>query len=139
MCGLAYGQQGRSARAAVSLDMVSLISRNAIAIEFCHGFNEKWSADGGFFIPCRNSTDSCPGFSLGMRYWPRNYLDGVYMGFGCEYSLMSGTGMTARCGYGIKIWRCFGITIGYELNIKENIKRGIILPDGIEVKLNLIF
>ncbi len=136
MCGLAYGQESRNAEAAVSLDMASLISRNAIAIRFCHGFQGKWSVDGGFFIPYKNEPDSCPEFSLGMRFWPVRHLDGTYLGLGCVYNIMSGACMTAGCGYGIKIWRCFGITIGYEFTINE---RCIIPSEGIIVELNIRF
>ncbi len=139
ICGLAYGQDRPHAKAAVSLGIASLISENAIAIKFCHRFGEGWSAGGGFFIPYSNDRASYPEFTMGIRYWPGSSLEGPYIGLGCRHNLISGPEMTAGCGYSIRIWRCIGLSIGYELRIPGNAKSTVIKSDGITIDLNFRF
>ncbi len=168
LCILSYatasGQTQEKARASLCIDLAAIITERNVRFGFSHSFSERWSAEGKASIRfIRHETEMTeedrheemlegkeesgeipdenlyPEFRIGFRFWPGRYCSGAYVAVYCLHDLKYGTDMTIGCGYAFKVWKCLGITAGYELDIRKCITGGRFSTDGISLGINYIF
>ncbi len=159
----AYGQKPGDAISAISLDLASLAMTHNVRLGFSHLFAEKISAEGDVSVqipePLKDAEEEehesllagqndyrkritkniRPEFRIGIRLWPRKYLEGGYIGIYGSHSYSSGTDMAVGCGYSLMIWRFFGITAGYELKLLDCIQKGVFRIEGITLRIYYMF
>ncbi len=155
------GQTEEKVRAALSVEIVPIITDGDIRLGFSHSFSERWSAEGMASIGFRRrssgmteedmheemledsgvltTADIHPEFRIGFRFWASRPFHGPYAILYCLHSRRTGTDMTIGFGYAFSIWKCLVVTAGYETSIRESIKRGSFGPEGISLGINYIF
>ncbi len=161
VCASASGQKIPDARASASLEISSIILHRDIKISFGHSFKDRWSAEGGASIQIPASSDMTeqekehesflsgeedrtigilhPEFRIGLKYWPRRFMEGPYIGTGCSYDMKSGADMTAGLGYTARFMKHLGMSVGYEIRIIDSIGKGTFNTKGIRLEINYIF
>ncbi len=162
-CVSASGQKSPDAKITLSIDIVSLSVNRTVRIGFHHSVSERWSAGGRIAVQIpEHAVDSVriehanmlqgreepekyiiksvrPELSVGMRFWSGRFFSGGYTSFSCIYNVFSGADMALGFGYAAGIWKGLGISAGYEIRIKESLKRGKFDTSGITISVNYTF
>ncbi len=156
-----HGRDRDNFKASLSSDLTSLIMNGYIRTGFSHAFSEKWSAEGGAALQIpgfakgeeEREHDSIlsggeegikwgkrpPEFRMGVRFWPEKFLEGPYISIGCCHSISAWTDMAIGLGYAAGIWKCLGISTGYELMLIESLKNGLLNTKGITIRIHYRF
>ncbi len=158
----AFGQAGTDIRAAISADAAAMIMDRSIKIGFGHRFVGKWSVQGSAAVSTmlfrrrisdeEKEHDSLlsgekasmgsgppPEFGLGVRYWPKGFHDGAYIGIMCTHRMDAGTDMAVGFGYAVRILEHLSAAAGYELKITDGLKKETIGTGGITISINYLF
>ncbi len=164
LCISASGRNGPDVKAAATIDITSMITDRNMKIGFSHPFSMNFSAEGSMALQIpwsrkltpeetghysmltgadepekRVIPDLRPEFMMGIRYWPRGFCDGIYMGIYFSHGIKARPDMAVGCGYAFRIWKGLGLTAGYETRVIESLREGIFGTEGITIGINYIF
>ncbi len=161
-CISSFGQQAGDVRASISADVTSIIMAREVRLGASHSFSEHWSAEGNAAVqipilhksrPDEDEHDQLlsegeektvrekrhPEFRMGIRFWPRKYMDGPFMAIHCSHNMKSGTDIVLEGGYAVRIWKCIGVAAGYEIKLIDSITNDRFGTEGITIGINYTF
>lgn len=161
---MSYGQKSTVDKIQISMDIISMMKKRNMKLEFNHPFHEKWSAGGGIsvWIPEMNEDTSeeedhegslstgkiingpssgkrLPEYRIGISYWTKRFSEGTYISLECSHRSGNGAALILGGGYMVPIKERLGMSLGYERPVININNEEVTKHNGITVKLSYIF
>lgn len=141
ICCSSSGQVNERRNLSACSDILSFFEKGTVTFGFDYAFHERWSAGGFASLPViqeraadmeetehesglsenkgsaiEASSGIHPEYGIGISHWPGKYLEGTYLKLLCRCTSGHGADLALGAGYAAKVFRNFGMIVGYEFN-----------------------